>query len=59
MEGRGDPDRQRAEGAPGPRRDCSMGRGKPADAEQVRRMLAEGIEACPYCSPDNMLGVTG
>ncbi|MFD3717021.1 DUF6233 domain-containing protein [Streptomyces sp. NPDC058674] len=39
--------------------DCSMGRGKPTDAEQVRRMLAEGIEPCPYCSPDNMLGVTG
>ncbi|MFD3549628.1 DUF6233 domain-containing protein [Streptomyces sp. NPDC058655] len=35
-------------------RDCSMGRGKAADAEQVRRMLAQGIEPCPYCSPDNM-----
>ncbi|MER5870535.1 DUF6233 domain-containing protein [Streptomyces sp. NPDC002044] len=39
--------------------DCSMGRGKEADAEQVRRMLAEGIDACPYCSPGNLLGVTG
>ncbi|MGW3660443.1 DUF6233 domain-containing protein [Streptomyces sp. NPDC005151] len=23
-----------------------------------RRMLADGVEACPYCNPDNTLGVT-
>ncbi|MFI5987718.1 DUF6233 domain-containing protein [Streptomyces sp. NPDC051555] len=39
--------------------DCTIGSGKPADREQVRRMLAEGTEACPYCGPDNLLGLVG
>jgi hypothetical protein len=25
-------------------------------ADQVRRALVEGIEACPYCRPDAELG---
>jgi hypothetical protein len=28
----------------------------PAVADQVRRALVEGIEACPYCRPDAELG---
>ncbi|MFD7030233.1 DUF6233 domain-containing protein [Streptomyces sp. NPDC059917] len=36
---------------------CAMGgSGKPADREQVRRMLAEGTAACPYCGPGTLLG---
>ncbi|WP_308296568.1 DUF6233 domain-containing protein [Streptomyces sp. ISL-44] len=29
----------------------------PATAEQVRRLLAEGVSACPHCRPDTALGV--
>ncbi|MFI5868296.1 hypothetical protein [Streptomyces sp. NPDC051546] len=25
----------------------------------ARRLLAEGVEACPFCSPENPLGMTG
>ncbi|OKK22919.1 hypothetical protein AMK16_01815 [Streptomyces sp. CB00455] len=39
--------------------DCAMGKGRATGTEQVRRMLAEGVEACPYCNPDNALGMTG
>ncbi|MGR4877938.1 DUF6233 domain-containing protein [Streptomyces sp. LARHCF249] len=38
---------------------CTMGKGKAIDREQARRMLAEGVEACPFCSPDNALRMTG
>ncbi|MFI5985155.1 DUF6233 domain-containing protein [Streptomyces sp. NPDC051555] len=39
--------------------DCTMGVGKPLDREEVRRMLAEGVEPCPYCGPDTLLGMPG
>ncbi|MFJ6934752.1 DUF6233 domain-containing protein [Streptomyces sp. NPDC101132] len=29
----------------------------PASAEQVRRLLAEGVPACLHCRPDTALGV--
>ncbi|WP_309144194.1 DUF6233 domain-containing protein [Streptomyces sp. BR123] len=29
----------------------------PASAEQVRRLLAEGVPACIHCRPDTALGV--
>ncbi|WP_327135907.1 DUF6233 domain-containing protein (plasmid) [Streptomyces sp. NBC_01343] len=29
----------------------------PATAEQARRLLAEGVSACPHCRPDTALGV--
>ncbi|MFD3939899.1 DUF6233 domain-containing protein [Streptomyces sp. NPDC058611] len=38
--------------------DCAMSGGKPLGCEEARRMLAEGIEPCPYCSPENPLGMT-
>ncbi|WP_331722647.1 DUF6233 domain-containing protein [Streptomyces sp. NBC_00122] len=38
--------------------DCSMGGGKPISREEARRTLAEGVEPCPYCSPENLLGMT-
>ncbi|WP_406368161.1 DUF6233 domain-containing protein [Streptomyces sp. NBC_01546] len=37
--------------------DCIMGNGKPIDRDQARRMLADNVEACPYCNPDNALGL--
>ncbi|MEV6581198.1 DUF6233 domain-containing protein [Streptomyces sp. NPDC051582] len=30
--------------------------GAPATAEQVRRLLVEGVSACPHCRPDAALG---
>ncbi|MFE3556975.1 DUF6233 domain-containing protein [Streptomyces sp. NPDC059193] len=39
--------------------DCAMSGGKPLGREEARRMLAEGVEPCPYCSPENALGMTG
>ncbi|MFJ6722250.1 DUF6233 domain-containing protein [Streptomyces sp. NPDC091259] len=30
----------------------------PIDRDQARRMLADGAEPCPYCSPDTALGMT-
>ncbi|MFJ6722679.1 DUF6233 domain-containing protein [Streptomyces sp. NPDC091259] len=36
-----------------------MGKGKPIDRDQGRRLLAEGVEACPYCGPDTALGMSG
>ncbi|MFI5987334.1 DUF6233 domain-containing protein [Streptomyces sp. NPDC051555] len=38
--------------------DCAMGGGKPIGREAARRTLAEGIDPCPYCSPENLLGMT-
>lgn len=38
---------------------CTMGDGKPISREEARRMLTDGIEPCPYCSPENPLGMTG
>ena len=38
--------------------DCSMGDGRPVSRDQARRALAEGIEPCPYCNPENTLGMT-
>ncbi|MFF3652731.1 DUF6233 domain-containing protein [Streptomyces sp. NPDC002181] len=29
----------------------------PATAEQARRLLAEGVSACPHCRPDSALGM--
>ncbi|MFB9581078.1 DUF6233 domain-containing protein (plasmid) [Streptomyces goshikiensis] len=29
----------------------------PADADQIRALLAQGIPACPHCRPDTALGV--
>ncbi|MFD6915986.1 DUF6233 domain-containing protein [Streptomyces virginiae] len=39
--------------------DCAMSGGKPLGREEARRVLAGGIEPCPYCSPENALGMTG
>ncbi|MFF4433882.1 DUF6233 domain-containing protein [Streptomyces sp. NPDC001513] len=39
--------------------DCAMSGGKPLSREEARRMLAEGVEPCPCCSPENALGMTG
>ncbi|MFD3549185.1 DUF6233 domain-containing protein [Streptomyces sp. NPDC058655] len=39
--------------------DCAMSGGKPLGREEARRMLAEGVEPCPYCNPENPLGMTG
>ncbi|MFF1344233.1 DUF6233 domain-containing protein [Streptomyces sp. NPDC058290] len=38
---------------------CAMSSGKPLGREGARRMLAENVDACPYCSPENALGMTG
>ncbi|MFF1560829.1 DUF6233 domain-containing protein [Streptomyces sp. NPDC058279] len=38
---------------------CGMGKGKPIGREQARRMLADGVEACPYRGPDTALGMPG
>ncbi|MFJ6722243.1 DUF6233 domain-containing protein [Streptomyces sp. NPDC091259] len=38
---------------------CGMGKGKPINRDQARRMLAEGVDPCPYCSPDTSLGMPG
>ncbi|GLV88453.1 hypothetical protein Slala03_81420 [Streptomyces lavendulae subsp. lavendulae] len=40
--------------------DCTMddyGRGISRD--EARRLITEGVEPCPYCSPENALGMTG
>ncbi|MFD3550464.1 DUF6233 domain-containing protein [Streptomyces sp. NPDC058655] len=37
---------------------CSMGGGKPISREEARQTLAGGVEPCPYCSPENPLGMT-
>ncbi|MGW0365901.1 DUF6233 domain-containing protein [Streptomyces sp. NPDC002990] len=34
------------------------GGGKPISRAEARRTLAEGVEPCPYCSPENPLGMT-
>ncbi|MGW6861399.1 DUF6233 domain-containing protein [Streptomyces xanthophaeus] len=39
--------------------DCAMSGGKALGREEARRMLAEGVEPCPFCSPENALGMTG
>ncbi|MFD3940048.1 DUF6233 domain-containing protein [Streptomyces sp. NPDC058611] len=39
--------------------DCAMSGGKPLGRKEARRMLAEGVEPCPYCNPENPLGMTG
>ncbi|WP_404953002.1 DUF6233 domain-containing protein [Streptomyces sp. 147326] len=33
--------------------------GEPISCEEARRVLTEGIEPCPYCSPEIPLGTTG
>ncbi|THA47107.1 DUF6233 domain-containing protein [Streptomyces sp. A1136] len=38
---------------------CGMGKGKPINRDQARRMLADGVDPCPYCSPDASLGMPG
>ncbi|MGW6882640.1 DUF6233 domain-containing protein [Streptomyces goshikiensis] len=39
--------------------DCwdTRSRCAPADADQIRALLAQGIPACPHCRPDTALGV--
>ncbi|MFF2404427.1 DUF6233 domain-containing protein [Streptomyces goshikiensis] len=39
--------------------DCwdTRSRCAPADADQIRALLAQGIPACPHCRPDTTLGV--
>ncbi|MFC8957384.1 DUF6233 domain-containing protein [Streptomyces sp. NPDC057101] len=37
----------------------TLGGGKPISREEARRTLAKGVEPCPYCSPENRLGMTG
>ncbi|MFD9523382.1 DUF6233 domain-containing protein [Streptomyces sp. NPDC059979] len=39
--------------------DCAMSGGKPLGREEARRMLAQGVEPCPYCNPEHALGMTG
>nr|WSX48081.1 DUF6233 domain-containing protein [Streptomyces sp. NBC_00974] len=39
--------------------DCSMGDGRAITREEARRLLAEGVGPCPFCSPENALGMTG
>ncbi|WP_405675997.1 DUF6233 domain-containing protein [Streptomyces xanthophaeus] len=34
-------------------------RRKALGREEARRMLAQGVEPCPFCSPENALGMTG
>ncbi|MER6256290.1 DUF6233 domain-containing protein [Streptomyces sp. NPDC001584] len=38
---------------------CTMGSGKAIEREQARNLLADGVEPCPYCNPDNVPGMTG
>ncbi|WP_255306322.1 DUF6233 domain-containing protein [Streptomyces sp. Wb2n-11] len=44
---------------PGPIVECwdTGNRCVAAEPEQIRRLLAEGVPACPYCRPDTALGV--
>lgn len=53
--------RMLADGAPWRvhRGDCTMGKGRPCTREEARRLLADGVESCPYCRPDTALGVLG
>ncbi|WP_443080671.1 DUF6233 domain-containing protein [Streptomyces sp. PTD5-9] len=37
--------------------DCPMDDGRPVSRDEARRALAEGIEPCPYCSPENTLSM--
>ncbi|MFF1414056.1 DUF6233 domain-containing protein [Streptomyces sp. NPDC058289] len=39
--------------------ECAMGEGRAISRDEARRLLAEGVEACPFCSPENALGMTG
>ncbi|MFB7468254.1 DUF6233 domain-containing protein [Streptomyces sp. NPDC056224] len=36
---------------------CPDGQGKALDRTEARRLLAQGVEACPFCRPDVALGV--
>ncbi|MCX5612537.1 MULTISPECIES: DUF6233 domain-containing protein [unclassified Streptomyces] len=53
--------RDRKRTAPGSRahRDCwdTGNRCAPADPEQIRRLLADGVPACIHCRPDTTLAV--
>lgn len=37
--------------------DCAMGKGRACSRDEARRLLAEGVDPCPYCRPDAGLGV--
>ncbi|WP_326615183.1 DUF6233 domain-containing protein (plasmid) [Streptomyces scopuliridis] len=37
--------------------DCGMGKGRGCTRDEARRMLTDGVEACPYCNPDVALGL--
>ncbi|MDD9383116.1 DUF6233 domain-containing protein [Streptomyces sp. ZAF1911] len=39
--------------------DCTMGGGKAISRDEARRLITEGVEPCPFCSPENALGMTG
>lgn len=41
------------------RGDCTMDDyGKGINRDEARRLIAEGVEPCPFCSPENALGMT-
>ncbi|MGW0362945.1 DUF6233 domain-containing protein [Streptomyces sp. NPDC002990] len=58
METRIHPDRGRTEGAAGPRRGLPGEGREGLGREEARRMLAEGVGPCPYCSPEKARGMT-
>ncbi|MEU9000434.1 DUF6233 domain-containing protein [Streptomyces sp. NPDC048551] len=33
--------------------------GKAISRDEARRLITEGVETCPFCSPENALGMTG
>lgn len=33
--------------------------GKAISRDEARRLITEGVEPCPFCSPENALGMTG
>ncbi|MFD4921697.1 DUF6233 domain-containing protein [Streptomyces goshikiensis] len=39
--------------------DCTMDDGKAISRDEARRLITEGVEPCPFCSPENALGMTG
>ncbi|WP_327310037.1 DUF6233 domain-containing protein (plasmid) [Streptomyces sp. NBC_01298] len=38
---------------------CTMGEGRAVSRDEARRLIAEGVEPCPFCSPENSLGMPG
>ena len=36
---------------------CSMSKGRPCTREDALRLLADGVDPCPYCRPEVELGM--